>query len=108
MSSTPKKHTCCFNQPCWCGAKIDGQTGLGQSSKGWPRTSLSMGVHPDQIPEAMEAARQFGVPTEFSPSGEPILTSPGHQKRYAATLGYVDRGTRIFTDNITREDPSRG
>lgn len=85
-----------------------GETGLGQSSSGWPRTSFSMGVHPDQIPAAMEKARRMGVPTEFSNSGEPILTSPTHQKRYAKqVLGYEDLGTRVNTGRLTREDPTK-
>lgn len=106
MSSTPKKHVCIFNQKCWCGANVDTPLALGQSPAGWPRTSLSMGVHPDQIPEATEHAKKMGVRTDFAPNGQPILTSPAHQKRYAKqVLGYVDLCTRentSYAEDCTR------
>lgn len=69
----------------------------GQSSAGWPKASLSMAVHPSQAKEAFEQARRMGVPTDFTPRGEPILTSPGHQKAYARALGLQDIGTHTRT-----------
>lgn len=85
------------------GGKLDeifsaGATAMGQSSSGWPKSSLSMGVHPTQIQEAMDHAKKSGVPTEFTSRGEPIMTSPSHQKRYAKqVLGYQDISTREIT-----------
>ncbi len=76
-------------------------SGLGQSPAGWPRSSLSMGVHPTQVAEATEHARKMGIPTEFTPGGEPIMTSPGHQKRYAKEIcGFVDCGRRVNTSRV--------
>jgi hypothetical protein len=75
-----------------------GATALGQSSSGWPKSSLAMSVHPTQISEASEHARKSGVPTDFNMRGEPILVSPSHQRRYAKqVLGYSDLSTREIT-----------
>lgn len=65
---------------------------LPRSCSAWPMKSDALGVLPEQIPEAMEEARRHGVPTEFDPhTGEAILTSPGHRKRYAEMYGIYDR-----------------
>lgn len=56
----------------------------------WPLTSDAMGVHPTQITEAVDQARKAGIPTDFTRDGRPILTSPGHRKRYAEMRGFYD------------------
>jgi hypothetical protein len=56
-----------------------------------PQPSLSMKVHPEQIPEAIEHARQHGVPTNFTPDGCPLIESRQHQKAYAKTRGFFNR-----------------
>lgn len=68
---------------------------------GWPRTSFSMGVHPDQVKVATEYARKAGVPTEFAANGQPIMTSQRHQDQYAkVVLNYVDLGDRTNTSRV--------
>ncbi len=76
------------------------QTLLGQSSKGWPRVSDSLAVHPRQAKEAFEQARALGVPTEFNRKGQPIITDPGHQKKLARALGVVDLTERNNTSRV--------
>lgn len=52
----------------------------------WPiEAGLSLGVFPEQVPEAMETAKRLGVPTDFTKDGAPIMTSPMHFKKYART-----------------------
>jgi putative FmdB family regulatory protein len=65
--------------------------GTAHHAGNWPMKSEALGVHPDQIGEAVEQARKLGIPTEFTKDGRPILTSPGHRKRYAEALGFWDK-----------------
>ena len=57
----------------------------------WPMTSDALAVHPKQIAEFREHARKSGVPTDFTKTGEPILTSPGHRRKYMKSRGFFDR-----------------
>ena len=61
-----------------------------QRSSGWPMVSTSLGVLPEQIPEAYQESVRLGVPTQFDRAGRPILTDPAHRKRYARALGMRD------------------
>lgn len=58
----------------------------------WPMKSDAMGVNPDQIAEVEAHSRRVGVPTCFDrETGQAILTSPLHRKRYAKAIGLFDR-----------------
>lgn len=57
-----------------------------------PIASDGLGVHPKQIPEAMEVAKRAGVPVEFTPSGEPIMRSSRQFRAYAKVRGMVHKG----------------
>lgn len=57
----------------------------------WPMASDAAGVDPSQIPEQMAHDAEAGVPTEYTKTGEPILTSPSHRKRYMHANGLCDR-----------------
>lgn len=63
---------------------------FGSFTKGkWPLLSDAMGVSPEQIQEASEAAKAIGVPTEFHPTtGQAIFTGPGHRKAYCRAHGF--------------------
>lgn len=69
---------------------LQGHAPGGQHSAGWPLYSDAVGVHPDQIPEAMAEARKHGVPTDFTPDGKVVFTSPGHRRDYCKLYGYFD------------------
>lgn len=56
-----------------------------------PQPSDALGVHPDQRAEAIQHAKDHGVPTDYTPGGRPIITSVGHQKRLAKIRGFVPR-----------------
>lgn len=59
---------------------------------GWkPIVSDALGVHPHQVNEAREDAMKKGVPTDFTPTGEPILRSREHRKAYMRAYGFYDR-----------------
>lgn len=75
-----------------------GETGMGQSSAGWPMVSNSMAVHPSQRAEAIEQARRLGVPTDFNDRGQPVLRDPMHRKRLASALKFQD----LSENNISR------
>jgi len=62
-----------------------------KSTTGWPMYSDAMGVHPDQIPEAVESAKRHGVPTDFLPDGRVEWTSPSHRKNYCRAYGVHDK-----------------
>ena len=57
----------------------------------WPMYSDAAGVHPDQIPQAMQVARERGVATDFTADGRAIFTSAKHRKDYCELYGLYDR-----------------
>lgn len=57
----------------------------------WPMVSHSAAIHPDQIGEFRAAAQRDGVPTDYTETGEPILTSKAHRKRYLKHRGFIDK-----------------
>lgn len=63
----------------------------GGQSTGWPMKSEALAVHPAQIGQAYERARQAGVTTEFTATGEPVFTSAAHRKRYCENVNAYDR-----------------
>ena len=54
----------------------------------WPRVSEALAVDPSQVPEAIEESRRLGVPTAFDNEGRPVLTGPGHRRKYAKAIGF--------------------
>jgi len=62
------------------------------SPKNWPKTSMALGVSPEQIPEAKKAWAAAGVPMDFVPeTGEAKITDVGHFRRAMKQAGLVDR-----------------
>ena len=57
----------------------------------WPLISTAAGVSPDEVPEMMEFDKAHGVPTQYTPDGDPIFTSKGHRKKYCSAHGLYDR-----------------
>ncbi len=55
------------------------------------KLSDALAVHPDQVQEATEYLKKRGVPTEFVPSGEPIIKSRAHQKEILKVWGYHNK-----------------
>jgi hypothetical protein len=75
----------------WAAAPVV-QEFSGDSLIGWkPIESDALGVHPSQINEAREDAIKKGVPTDFTPTGEPILRTREHRKKYMQAYGFYDR-----------------
>ena len=62
-----------------------------KSNAKWPIHSDALGVHPEQVPEFRDAAKKDGVPTDFTPSGEPILNDMAHCRRYWKHRGVFDK-----------------
>jgi hypothetical protein len=56
----------------------------------WPLESKAAGVDPSQIGEYQKYLRESGVPTNYTPTGEPVFTSRGHLKRALKALGLHD------------------
>jgi hypothetical protein len=56
--------------------------------------SDALAVHPERIPDAVKAANDRGVPTEFEPQfGRPQFRDSGHRRRYLKAFGYHDRNS---------------
>lgn len=66
----------------------------------WPMESDALGVHPSQRQAAYEHSVRAGCPTQFTKDGCAILTSPGHRRKLAESLGMYDR-------NAGYSDPRR-
>lgn len=57
----------------------------------WPVLSESMGVQPDEIPEAMKQARDRGCNLNFTPDGRAILENPAHHRQACRATGMKDK-----------------
>lgn len=58
------------------------------SPKGWPMAPcFASGVRPEQAQELRDYLRDKGVPTEVTRGGDPIYTSPEHQRRALKARG---------------------
>lgn len=68
-----------------------GEEALTPEPSCWPLKSDAMKVHPADVREATEYARQLGVPTEYRKDGRPVFTSQGHRKRFCEAHGFYDR-----------------
>lgn len=62
--------------------------GANRGGTGWASTAL--GVSPDQIGDAREHLRASGVPTDFAPTGEALVTSERHARKIAKASGMFD------------------
>lgn len=71
----------------WCGAKFH--------CASYPYNSDVLGVDgsPESINKAREESIRIGVPTDFTDTGEAVITSALHRKKLAEGLGYYDRNS---------------
>jgi hypothetical protein len=54
----------------------------------WPRTSAAVGVGEDQIEKAYKDSVDRGIPTEFTPEGDAVFRSKGHEAAYLKSIGF--------------------
>jgi hypothetical protein len=100
-----KRKTCktCKGKPRWYRCWFCDEANLAAQQtpdpSGWPVISDAMAVFPDQVPAERAEAYRRGVPTEFTPKGQPIFASAGHRAAYCRAMGAVDRngGYRDYT-----------
>lgn len=57
----------------------------------YPYESEAMAIDPEDIPKAREIAKSHGVNTEYTRSGEPIITSASHRLQHMLAFGFYDR-----------------
>lgn len=74
----------------------------GKPCSTWPRESAAMGVSETQVKDAMAEDRRKGVPTDYTKDGNPILTSPGHEKAYMKAHGFHHRGGAMGADKARK------
>lgn len=58
---------------------------------GWPLTSSAVGVHPDQIQEAMASDKRDGVPVRYNRDGDVVFQDKAQRDRWMKAKGYFDR-----------------
>lgn len=58
---------------------------------GWPMVSTAAGINPDEVEEFKKIDARHGVPTQYTPDGDPIFTSRSHRKRYLQLHNLFDR-----------------
>jgi len=63
------------------GAGAPGAPG-GHSSKCWPQTDLSFGVHPSQVKEAAETDRKLGVCADYAHNGDKVFPSREAKRKW--------------------------
>ncbi len=82
---------------CACVSHRDFVTDFGKRKPcgNWPMASYAAGVHPKQIPEMRKFDKKHHVPTDYTPDGDPILTSPKHRKKYCEAHGLYDRNAGL-------------
>lgn len=76
---------------CECGKQARRTFACGISVWKEPMECWALAIHPDQVPEAMQKARERGVPTEFSSRACPLFHDRGHKNDYLKAFGYMDR-----------------
>lgn len=80
----------CFPSKLLC----HGRPPAGPALTGWPIVSDALAVHPLDVAKAAESARRHGVPTDFTPQGQPILRDRQHRKAYLQKVRkVVDRNS---------------
>lgn len=62
------------------------QTGR-PSRKGWPITCYASGVNAEDAQKLRDHLKSCGVPTEVTKDGDPIYTSPTHQRKALKARG---------------------
>ncbi len=68
------------------------QGGQRSGTHGWPKESWAAGINPEQVPEAEKHCADNGVPTKYNPrTGDPIMESRSHRKRFHELMGIADR-----------------
>jgi hypothetical protein len=90
-SSKPKP---CVNEVCDSVMRRDmqsEQSGRRSRCDTYPYPSDALGVNPSQVQQFMENDRKHGVPTEYTPEGQPIMRDRAHRRRYCKLYGVVDR-----------------
>jgi len=65
----------------------------------WPMASYAAGISPDEIAEFRKLDRANGVPTEYTPDGDPVFTSARHRREYCQAHGLYDRNAG-FSDPV--------
>jgi hypothetical protein len=58
---------------------------------GYPYNSEAMAVDREDVGKAQEILKAHGVSTDYTRSGEPIITSSEHRRRHAQAMGFYDR-----------------
>lgn len=61
-----------------------------RSGKCWPRFSDALGVHPDQIPEAVAEYKRNGVKVEFNAEGQLKMDNRSHQNDVLKAGGWAN------------------
>lgn len=56
-----------------------------------PQHSDALAVNPRQVEAARKFCKDRGVPTDYTPRGSPIITSPAHQKAHAKIRGFFPK-----------------
>lgn len=57
----------------------------------WPMVSTAAGVAASQVAELTKYDREHGVPTEYTPDGDPIFTGKEHRRKHCQLHGMFDR-----------------
>ncbi len=57
----------------------------------YPYESEAMAVDAEDIPRAREIAKAHGINTEYTKSGEPIITSRSHFVQHMRAFGFYER-----------------
>ena len=57
--------------------------------------SYAAGVNPKQIPEMRAFDKKHGVPTDYSPDGDPVFRGPKHRRKYCEAHGLFDRNAGL-------------
>jgi hypothetical protein len=70
---------------------LDKKGKINPRGRKYPYPSENMAIEPEQIGEQQEILRSHGVQTDYTRTGEPLITGPEHERRHAQALGFYDR-----------------
>lgn len=62
-----------------------------QSPEGWPKRSLALAVHKDQVAEANDRNKKHGIGTRYDTDGTAVIPDNGDRRKLLKLEGFVDK-----------------
>lgn len=85
-----KRCRTCHFQPCRCEDLASGEAPGGTQTTGWPKKSLALAVHPEQVAVANARAKRHGIAAHYEADGTCVLADRAARKKMLRLEGFHD------------------